>query len=796
MSDQLMEGMRVIVPFGKRKIVTGVIGRIHEKPPVKYEARLVLEILDNHPVMTRIQLRFLNWMSSYYMSAIGEVLTAALPSGLKISSESKIQIHPHFDPDEHADLSDKEYALLRALQDRDTMTYTEVSEFTGLKNIYSLIHNLILKDAIIVFDEVREKYSPRKQRRLRIHPSRLDDLDAVFGEVGRAPRQEEALLAILQLLPVHEDTQLNERGVSKKKLTSKGVSAGALRGLADKGIIQEYEVVVSRFPAHRDTLTGVTLTTAQEKARDQILTQFDSKKVVLLHGVTGSGKTAVYIDLISQALENGGQVLYLLPEIALTTQIVNRLRRVFGDQLGVYHSKFSDNERVEVWRGVLSGRFKLVVGVRSSLFLPFENLGLVVVDEEHEHSFKQYDPAPRYQARDAAIMLAGMHHARVLLGTATPSMESSYLAREGKYGLVRLTDRYGEAALPEIRVVDMLSEQRKKKNKLSYSSVLAESIQTTTESNNQIIIFQNRRGYAPYLQCEQCGWIPDCTQCAVSLTYHQFGENLVCHYCGYKEPVPAECEACGNVHMQPVGLGTERIEEETALLFPNARVLRMDLDTTRSKYGYEKILQAFEKREADILVGTQMVSKGLDFDHVRTVGIVDFDRMLHFPDFRSTERAFQMALQVSGRAGRKKVKGEVIIQSRDVKDPVLTFIRNHDYESFYQRELEERKMHGYPPFTRIIHIHLKHRDRQVVREGGRQLSERLVEGLGKSRVLGPHEPVINKVRNEFLCDILVKLERSGIDLKKAKDAMRIAAASLQQQKVFKQLKIVFDVDPY
>ncbi len=789
--------MRVIVPFGRRKIITGIIGAIHEKPPVKYEAKSILEILDDKPVMTRVQLRFMQWIASYYMAAIGDVLTAALPSGLKISSESRVQLHPHLDLDEDsAQFSDTEFTLLTELSRRDSMTYSEVGEFTGLKNIYSLIHELIIKDALLIFDEVKEKYSPKKQRRVRFSTTVLDQPNEMFDLVNRAPKQEEALLVLLHLLPIHEHPAENDQGVEKKQLLDQGVTSSAIKGLVDKGILEEYEQVISRFTPYTRELEKITLTPAQQEAKDQILNLFEQKQVVLLHGVTGSGKTSVYINLIQDVLDNGSQVLYLLPEIALTTQIVNRLRKIFGDQLGVYHSKFSDNERVEVWKGVLSGRFRIVVGVRSSVFLPFEDLGLVIVDEEHEHSYKQYDPAPRYQARDAAIMLAGMHQARILLGTATPSLESRYLAHEEKYGYVSLATRYGEAVLPDITIVDMMREEKKKINHQSYSSILFDEVNQALQARQQAIIFQNRRGYAPYLQCVQCGWIPTCNQCAVSLTYHQYGESLICHYCGYREPIPSACEACGHQHLKPVGMGTERIEEETAMVFSNARILRMDLDTTRNKYGYERILQAFENNEADILVGTQMVSKGLDFDNVSLVGIIDFDRMLHFPNFRSIERAFQMALQVSGRAGRKETPGKVVIQSRDVQHPVLNLIKRHDYDSFYKEELAERELHRYPPFTRIIQVHLKHRDRNVVQEGSQKMAAILESGLGRHRVLGPQEPVVNKVRNEFLVDILVKLERSGVDLKKAKNAMRNAAITLQQQKLFKQLKIVFDVDPY
>lgn len=799
MDDLVRIGCRVIVQFGSRKILTGVIGRVHENPPEKYEAKYILEVLDDEPVINEIQISLFQWIADYYMCTLGEVLNIALPTGLKLSSESKVQLHPHFDYYEsELEFSDKETIVLETLLKNDSLSYGEISKLLNQKSIYTIIKSLVYKETIIIFEEVKEKYRPKKESRIRLKPQWLpkNELERIFDELANKPKQEAILLHYLQNVPVFNQPELNKKGLIKSSFTGSDLSDSSLRTLIKNEIFEEFEVIVSRFDAYDNSLAEINLTETQLKAKEEILTSFKEKDVTLLHGITGSGKTELYISLIQDALEGGSQILYLLPEIALTTQIVSRLRKIFGDKMGVYHSKFSDNERVEVWKGVLSGRYQFVVGVRSAIFLPFDNLGLIVVDEEHESSYKQYDPAPRYNARDVAMVIGSQHHAKVLLGSATPSMESQYQAQQGKYGLVKLTTRFGAGQLPDFVVADMIREKNKKLSKGEFSSELINAINEALEKKEQVIVFQNRRGYSPYITCGECGWIPKCNSCAVSLTYHQYRKELRCHYCGYKEPLPNTCEACGATHLKTIGFGTEKLEEEISLLFPQARVQRMDLDTTRKKRSYDTIISDFEQGNIDILVGTQMVSKGLDFDNVNLVGIFDIDRMLHFPDFRSFERTFQLSTQVSGRAGRRDKKGKVVIQTRNTEQPVLKQIITNGYDRFYANEIAERQAHHYPPFTRLIGVIVKNRDAKLASLTAIKFGNLIKEKLGTKRVLGPEEPVISKIRNEYLMELVIKLERSQVSLSKVKHVLLEARLELMQEKDLKSSKIVFDVDPY
>ncbi len=799
LNEYLQVGCRVIVQFGARRILTGVIGKIHETPPAKYEAKYILDVLDPEPIITSLQFPIFQWIANYYMCTLGEVLNIAMPSGLKLSSESRVQLHPEFDIFESTyDFSDNEELLIDILGKNDSLTYTEVSKALQIKNIFSLIKSLVQKDALIIFEEIKEKYKPKKETRIRLTKTYADKtaLQALFETLAKKPKQEAILLQYLQLVPIYKQQHLNEKGIAKSSLIAPDLSASAIKTLTKNKVLEEFEITVSRFPDDDLPVVDIHLTEYQQAAKEKISASFKEKDTVLLHGITGSGKTEIYISLIEDALAGGSQVLYLLPEIALTTQIVARLKKVFGNKMGVYHSKFSDNERVEVWNGVLSGRYQLVLGVRSSVFLPFDNLGLIIIDEEHESSYKQYDPAPRYNARDVALMMAGMHHAKVLLGSATPSMETYYQTQLEKYGLVELTQRYGDAQLPDFQVSDMINEGNKKLLHGDFSSGLVKGITDTLQNEEQAIIFQNRRGYSPFISCNQCGHIPKCNNCAVSLTYHQYKKELICHYCGYKEPMPKACEACGSTHLKTVGIGTEKLEEDLSLQFPGAKVQRMDLDTTRNKNSYERIIKDFENKEIDILVGTQMVSKGLDFDHVNLVGIIDIDRMLHFPDFRSFERTFQLSTQVSGRAGRRKKKGLVIIQSRNPKLTIINDIINSDFHTFYNREINERKVHLYPPFTRLINVTIKNKNKDLATRTANRLGNLIKEQLGAHRVLGPQEPFINKIRNEYLVELLVKLERSAVDLKKVKLLMQAAADEILLEKDLKSSRIVFDVDPY
>lgn len=799
MNEQIKTGCRVIVQFGARKILTGIVVDVHENPPMDYEAKSILEVLDPEPLVTSTQLELFKWVSEYYMSSLGEVVNVALPAGLKISSESRIQLNPHFDFElPHYEFSDKEWEVLDKLNITQVMSYKEIAEITGTRNIYSLIKSLVEKDAVLIFEEVIEKYQPKKQKRIRLTEAYSGEqvLDELLVKLEKREKQVEIILRYLRELPVIEDPQSNEAGIAKSTFTADH-SPSSLKTLIKNGIFEEFEIVIPRFPDLEDeNNSSFNLSSNQQKAREEILDSFKSKKPVLLHGVTGSGKTEIYMDLIREQIDDGNQVLYLLPEIALTTQIVTRLQKVFGSRLGVYHSKFSDNERVEIWKGLLEGRFSFIVGVRSSVFLPFQNLSLIIVDEEHETSYKQFDPAPRYHARDMALMMSSIHGSDILLGSATPSLESYYHSATGKYTRVGLHERYGESILPDVKLVDVIRETRKKRMRNEFSEILLEAIKNTLSKNEQCIIFQNRRGYAPWLSCTECGHTPKCKNCAVSLTYHLSKNELKCHYCGYSEWVPSNCPECSSTDIRTVSYGTEKLEENLRLILPETRIQRMDLDTTRKKSSYQRIISDFEDAEIDILVGTQMVSKGLDFDRVSLVGILDADRMMHFPDFRSFERSFQLITQVSGRAGRRDKPGTVLIQTKKPDHPLLKTILSHDYNRFYTSEIGERELYGYPPFTRLIKLSVRSEDRGVLNSTAEVLGSNLREALGSHRVLGPQEPLIGRIRNRYIMEILVKLERDKVSPGKVKRILSEKVSELLKDKRFRKAEVIFDVDPY
>lgn len=800
LNTQVAVGCRVIVQFGQRKVITGVIARIHSNPPEIYEAKYIIDLLDTEPVVFQKQLDLFHWMAGYYMCTAGEVFNVAMPSGLKLSSESKLQMNPDFDYGETSmPFSDQERLVLNVLERDQVVSYSEVARILQVKSYLKVIKSLIAKGAILIFEEVKEKYAPKKETTIRLATHWLGEgfLEELMNELERKPKQQDVVLAYLKHVPVFQNIGLNTKGIAKKLILDEGVSESAINTLIKNKVFESFQNIIPRFDLSVGKIDNeIKLSEIQESAVSEILSQFEKKQTVLFHGITGSGKTEIYIQLIRTVIDQGGQVLYLLPEIALTTQIVSRLQLVFGDHMGVYHSKFSDNERVEVWRGLLSGRFSLIVGVRSSVFLPFEHLGLVIVDEEHEFSYKQYDPAPRYHARDVAQVLARFHSAKVLMGTATPSFESYYLAKEGKYGYVTLNERYGDAVLPKVNFADLIAERKQKTIKGDFSSVLIQRIAEVLARNEQVIIFQNRRGYAPYISCDDCGWIPKCNNCAVSLTYHMYYNQLRCHYCGHHERVPVTCPACGSTKLKTMGFGTEKLEEDMKLLFPEARIQRMDLDTTRRKYSYQKIISDFEQGNIDILVGTQMVSKGLNFDHVTLVGVFDIDRMLHFPDFRSFERTYQLAVQVSGRSGRKEKPGEVIIQTSSLQQPILHYITHQDFTQFYNHEIEERLKYKYPPFFRLVRITIKHRDPEILVRGADILASDIRKSINGILVLGAHEPMISKIRNFYLREIIIKMARNNRQLDQHKSKLMVLANSLKQQKDFKQMIVVFDVDPY
>ncbi|MCX8491940.1 MAG: primosomal protein N', partial [Cyclobacteriaceae bacterium] len=798
LNGKVRTGQRVIVPFGKKKIVTGIIFSIHENPPKEYEAKSILELLDESEVIYPQQFKLYQWIADYYLCTLGEVMIAALPSGLKLSSESRVQINPNFDPDHTPfEFSEKEWVLLHRLK-KSSLTYTEVTRLLNSKNIYTLLRSLVSKVAIILYEEIKEKYKPKTEKHVRLVSEfvKKKSLEILFESLSAKPKQEEIILLYLQEVPAFSNTELNQRGMSKSILLAKEVSLAAYTNLIKAKILEEFEIAVPRFGFQDpEQVAPLLLSEKQQVARNEVLSGLNEKGTVLLHGVTGSGKTEIYIDLIKRALDGGNQVLYLLPEIALTTQIVFRLKKIFGSLMGVYHSKFSDNERVEVWNGILSGKFKLVIGVRSSIFLPFDNLGLIIVDEEHDSSYKQHEPAPRYHARDVAMVMAQIHHAKVILGSATPSVESFYHAQSGRYGIVTLTDRFGEAQLPEILFADLAKEKKKKTMKGEFASLLVNEIKESLSKKEQVILFQNRRGYSPMVECEDCGWVPKCINCSVSLTYHQYRHAMICHYCGYKEDLPSQCPTCSSRRIKSLGYGTEKLEEELKLYFPEARIQRMDLDTTRSKSSYETIINNFEKGETNILVGTQMVTKGLDFDNVNLVGVFDADRMMHFPDFRSYERAFQLITQVSGRSGRREKKGKVVIQTSNPEHPLFDFVLKHSVAGFIQEQFIDRQEFFYPPFSRLIEMTIKHANKTVADEIAHRLSDLLLKKEQSIKIIGPGEPMISKIRNEFLMSILIKIGRDQGKLADIKKQLYNIAESLKGIKEYRNAKIVFDVDP-
>ena len=799
MVNDIQVGYRVVVQFGKKKILTGVIADIHENPPEKYEAKYITDLIDEQPIVTSYQLKLFYWMSSYYMCNLGDVLNAAIPTGLRLSSESFIQIHPDFDVSET--LNAKEEIIIDQLIIHQQLSYQEIEGLLNTSNISRILKSLIEKKAIILYEELKEKYKPKLEKRVRISPEYINDdhslLEKLFQELEKKEKQLDVLLKYLQEIPLHELTTRNGSGIPKNLLTNKDISDSSLKTLVKNKILEEFEVVIPRIAFDDPYInTEVSLSKDQEDAYVGIMSSFQETPAVLFQGVTGSGKTEIYIKIIQDILASGGQVLYLLPEIALTTQIIKRLSKYFGDQMGIFHSKYSDNERVEVYQGIIDGRFNFIIGVRSAVFLPFDNLSLIIVDEEHETTYKQFDRSPLFHARDTAVYLSTIHHCKVLLGTATPSVESYHNALMGKYGLVHLTARYGDTPLPKIVPVDMADQRKRKKNIGNYSDILVEALKNNLENGEQTIIFQNRRGYAPFISCDDCGHVPKCPSCSVSLTYHLYQNNLKCHYCGYKENVPSECESCGSVRIKNVGMGTEKIEEDLQLMFPEATIQRMDLDSTRKKYSYQQIIDDFENGTIDILIGTQMVSKGLDFDKVSKVGILDTDRIIHFPDFRSHERAFQLVTQVSGRAGRRDFQGTVYLQTNDPKQGIINMIVRNDYEGFFRAEILEREKFHYPPFYRLINLTVKNKDKVVSWQAASQLAANLEVELGKTRIKGPSEPIVGKIRNLYLHEIIIRLEKDKVHLGKVKQFIKAKVKEIKASKSFSGLHVIISVDPY
>ncbi|MFM6953848.1 MAG: primosomal protein N' [Sphingobacteriaceae bacterium] len=784
-------GKRVVVQFGKNRVYTAVIFAISEKAPQGYEAKYILDVLDEFPIVTQQQLDLWQWMSSYYLCSLGEVMQAALPSALKLASETRVTLNAEFDYDKST-LTDKEFLLLDALEIQPVLTIAEIAKILDQKTVFPILRTLLAKGIITISEELTEKYRAKTKTYIQLNSFYADAANrkALFEVLERAPKQLEVLMAYVHLAKAQ--TEIAKADL----LEASGASSATLQALVVKEVFTLVEQEVSRLSGvEADLDANFTLSTSQQEALNQLKENLQKKEVCLMHGVTASGKTEIYIRLIEDYLAKGRQVLYLLPEIGLTTQVIQRLQKIFGTKIGVYHSKFNDNERAEIWQKVLNGEYKIVLGARSAVFLPFTNLGLVVVDEEHENSFKQFDPAPRYHARDTAVFLASVFKAKVVLGSATPSFESYYNAKIGKYGLIGLSERYGGVQLPDIQVVSIPEETKRKTMQSHFTSLLLSEIKGALARKEQIILFQNRRGYAPVLLCATCGYTPKCINCEVSLTYHKSSGKLHCHYCGYRQDTVPVCPACGSAKIEHKGFGTEKVEDELSLIFPEARIARMDVDATRTKYGFQQLITDFEDKKIDILVGTQMVAKGLDFANVSTIGILNADSMLNFPDFRAFERSFQLLAQVSGRAGRRDSRGKVIVQAHDIHHRVLQQVIDNDYQGLFQTELIERRNYHYPPLYRLISLCVKHKDPVKLNQIAEYVAALLRQQFG-DRVLGPEAPFVNRIRNYYLQDILLKVEKEGLSAQKVKMALHKILQSFEQEALSKGCIIQVDVDPY
>lgn len=802
MAKTISPGHRVVVPFGAKKFYTGIVTALGHSAPGNFEVKPIAQLLDRYPIIKRPQLQLWEWIADYYLCSTGEVFKAAMPAGLKVESETFIERAEDFEENSADRLSEREVMVLAVLQhEGKSMSVGEIQKVTGISNVGAIASRLLEKGAVVISEKLVERYRSQKVRYVKLAIERGDNqgLEEAFSAVKGARKQEKAFMAMLELTGfTRQGTPLRE--VTREDLAERAmVTPAIIKALAEKKIVEEYIREVNRFK-YNGLPSGKMpeLSNPQSVALDQIHRSWMEHDVTLLHGVTSSGKTEIYCHLIDYVLRQGRQVLYLVPEIALTTQLTDRLQKVFGEKVVVYHSKFSDNERVDIWKRLLeSGEACVVIGARSSLFLPFSSLGLVIVDEEHESSYKQTDPAPRYNGRDVAMVLARMHGAKTLLGSATPAIDTYYKATSGRYGLVELTERFGNAELPDIKIVDSTRARRRGEMQGIFSRELAQKVMNVTSTGKgQAILFLNRRGFAPRAVCKMCGWTPKCECCDVALTYHRRIDKLVCHYCGNIYPLPTVCPACKEPGIEVVGYGTERVEDEVESAFPDTPILRMDLDTTRNKDGYASIIRNFSEGKARILVGTQMVSKGLDFGNVKVVGIVDADGMLNMPDFRASERAFNMMEQLAGRAGRREGKGEVIIQTRQPMHPVLEHVAAHDYKGFYSEEITERQRYLYPPFTRLICIYIKHRDPREADSLGVAYGKRLRELFG-NRVLGPEEPHVGRVQSFFIRKIMLKVELNA-SMKKVKEILRNTLIEMHEARnsAIRTAVVYYDVDPY
>jgi len=791
--NYIKKGMRVAVPFGKSKIYTALVIEIHENKPTLYDAKEIHQILDEKPIVTEIQIAHWQWIASYYMCSIGDVYRGAMPSALLLESETIISQKQDSFVDESL-LSDDEFLVYEALQQQSSLKAQDIMSILNKKNIFPVIQKLIDKNILVLQEEMLETYTPKLIRYVKLHSKyeTNEGLGELLEVLKNANKQKEIVLTYFQL------SASEKKPITVKKLIEAAKSTSTIvKALIDKEIFEEYYIQVDRVNfSGKTNEEQLQLSEAQQTAFEEIKQNFVQKEVCLLHGVTSSGKTEIYIKLIEEYIKNEKQTLYLLPEIALTTQLVGRLRDYFGNKVAVFHSKYSNNERVEVWQQVLeqSPKAQIVIGARSALFLPFSNLGLVIVDEEHEQTFKQIDPSPRYHARDASIVLANSHKAKVILGSATPSIETYFNAQLGKYGLVEISKRYGNVKMPEIELVDLKDKYFRKQMSGHFSDTLIEEITKALSLGEQVILFQNRRGYSPIIECLTCGHVPQCPQCDVSLTYHKHKNQLRCHYCGYSMAKPTNCHSCTSVHLTTKGFGTEQIQQELVELFPNTKIGRMDQDTTRGKFGFEKIIDSFKNREIEILVGTQMLAKGLDFDNVSLVGIMNADNMLYHPDFRAFERSFQMMIQVSGRSGRSEKQGKVIIQTYNPDHNTIQQVVHNNYIGMYKEQLYERQIYKYPPYFKLIKLTLKHRDFDKLKEGSMWLYQVMKQNF-TIPVLGPEEPPISRIRNEYIRTIMVKIPTNQ-SLQGTKKTIQKILNSFDVVSQYRAIKVSVNVDFY
>ncbi|WP_299149451.1 primosomal protein N' [uncultured Dokdonia sp.] len=792
--NYIQKGMRVAVPFGKKKVYASIVKNKHTNAPTIYEAKEIQQILDEDPIVTEQQLTFWSWIANYYMCTEGEVMRAALPKAFLLESETVIRLKSDGLVINDEELQDDEFLIYEALQHRSELKVHEVMDILDKKKILPSIQRLIDQGVLEMQEEIYEQYVPKLVKFITI-ASEYDSEEAlpvILEELSRAPKQREMVLTFFSL-----KAKTNKPISSQELQKASGATASQLNALVDKGVFQTYQKRQDRVGFEGEVFETKTLNTYQATALSEIKTHFETKDVTLLHGVTASGKTEIYVQLIEEMLSTGDQILYLLPEIALTTQLISRLQTYFGERVAIFHSKYSVNERVEVWNNVLKkmDKAQIIIGARSALLLPFRDLKLIVVDEEHESSFKQYDPAPRYHARDCAIVLGAFFKAKVLLGSATPSIETVYNAQSGKYGYVSLKQRHGNILMPEINLVDIKEKSRKREMTGHFSDTLLRAITDALALGEQVILFQNRRGFSPILECNTCGHAPQCPNCDVSLTYHKYRSQLRCHYCGYNIALQQKCMACGSTDLTTKGFGTEQIEAELKELYPDNNIARMDSDTTRGKYGFEKLITAFEQEQIDILVGTQMLTKGLDFRNVTLVGIMNADSMLNFPDFRAHERSYQLIAQVSGRAGRTEKQGKVLVQTYNPYHQILQQVSSNKFEEMYKEQLEERRNFKYPPFHRLIRITLKHRDYQKIDESSIWLSKALRQTLGAEVVLGPETPSIARIRNLYRRNILIKISRRQNLLETKKTIGRVVT-SFNAIAQYRSVRLVVDVDCY